>query len=166
MNQDLPRSLKIATLWLLLILALFLAFQAWQRERQAAHFTAAGGIVELRRAADGHYHWPGTVNGRATDFLVDTGATASAIPMALASELALPQLGSMRSSTAGGVVDGRIVVAELALQGGPRVERMRLAALPSLQSPLLGMDVLGRLRLQQQGGVLRIDMSALAAERR
>jgi aspartyl protease family protein len=37
-------------------------------------------------------------------------------------------------------------------------ERLRMAALPALQAPLLGMDVLGRLRWQQHQGVLRIQM--------
>jgi predicted aspartyl protease len=34
-----------------------------------------------------------------------------------------------------------------------------MVALPGLSSPLLGMDVLGRLRLQQDDGTLRIDLT-------
>lgn len=162
MMNELPRGLKYATTWLLLGLAVFLALQAWMRERQASLFRSEGGVVEIRRAADGHYHWPGTINGRRIDFLVDTGATGSAIPAALAQELQLPDLGSMRSATAGGVVTGRIVQADLALEGGLRVDRIRLAALPALGSPLLGMDVLGRLKLQQRDGVLRVDLGGAA----
>ncbi len=160
--KDIPQGLKFATIWLLLGLALFLAFQAWQRDQQATRFTATSGVVEIRRAADGHYHWPGTVNGRRIEFLVDTGATSSAIPAALARELALPSLGTIKAQTAGGLVTGNIVLANLTLQGGVRVDRMRLGALPALTSPLLGMDVLGRLSLQQGAGVLRIDLSGAA----
>jgi len=160
--SDFPRGLKYTTLWLLIGLALFLAVQAWQRDQDAARFSVSGGVVELKRATDGHYHWPGTVNGRPIEFLVDTGATSSAVPAALANALALPTRGSMTSQTAGGVARGSVVVADLELQGGVRVDRMRLSALPALGSPLLGMDVLGRLRLEQHAGVLRIDLGGAA----
>lgn len=156
--KDLPRGLKITTVWLLVVLMGFLAAQAWERRQKAASFTSAGGVIEIRRAADGHYHWPGTLNGHEVEFLIDTGATASAIPAALAQRLALRTIGTMRSQTAGGAVTGSIVLANLSLEGGLRVERMRLGVLPALVSPLLGMDVLGRLRLEQSAGVLRIDL--------
>ena len=161
--KDLPQGLKHATVWALIALALFIALQAWQREQMASRFTARPGVVELRRAADGHYHWPATLNGRRVEFLVDTGATGSAIPSALARELSLPQVGTMNSQTAGGATTGSIVLADLVLQGGLRVDRMRLAALPALTTPLLGMDVLGRLNLQQGAGVLRIELGPIAA---
>jgi aspartyl protease family protein len=156
--QELPQGLKIATVWLLLGLGLFMGVQAWQSHQAATRFVAEGGRVEIRRAADGHYHWPGRIDGRVVDFLVDTGATRTAIPEALARQLGLPTLGPATSATAAGVVTGRIVSGDLELQGGVRVERLRMVALPDLGVPLLGMDVLGRLRLEQADGVLRIDL--------
>jgi aspartyl protease family protein len=40
-------------------------------------------------------------------------------------------------------------------------QRLRVVALEGLDDhPLLGMDVLGRLRLEQRGGVLRIEPAA------
>lgn len=159
MQRELPGTFKVLTIWLLVGTALFLAVQWWQRESQASRFALHGDVVELRRGPDGHYHWPGSVNGRAVDFLVDTGATGTAIPARLARELDLPTLGTVRSQTAGGVATGSQVLADLALHGGVRVERMRLVALPGLgDKPLLGMDVLGRLHWQQVDGVLRIDL--------
>lgn len=156
--QELPGWLKHATVWLLMAAGLFLGVQAWQRQAQAPRIEVAGGVVEIRRSADGHYHWPGTVSGQAVDFLVDTGATRTAIPTALARQLGLPVVGRSRSATAGGLVDAEVVQGDLALQGGLRAENLRLTALPDLHAPLLGMDVLGRLRWQQQQGVLRFEM--------
>jgi aspartyl protease family protein len=43
------------------------------------------------------------------------------------------------------------------LQGGVRAERLRVAVLPQLASPLLGMDVLSKLRFTQSDGVLRLE---------
>lgn len=156
--KELPGWLKHATVWMVLAAALFIGVQAWQSQQRATRFSVQGGQLEIRRAADGHYHWPGRINGRTVEFLVDTGATGTAIPTALAEELGLRRVGRVRSSTAGGVVDGHLVSGDLALQGGVSAERLRMAALPALEAPLLGMDVLGRLRWQQQAGVLRIDL--------
>ena len=157
--NELPRTLKIATVWLLLAVGVFLAVQWWQREAQRTRFSIAGDVLEIRRGADGHYHWPGSINGRAVDFLIDTGATSTALPSTLARSLQLDMLGEVQSQTAGGVVTGTVVRADLALQGGVQVERLVMAALPGLSgNPLLGMDVLSRLRWQQDDGVLRIDL--------
>ena len=60
--------------------------------------------------------------------------------------------------TAGGSVRGEIVRADLVLQGGLRVERLRITALPELSAPLLGMDVLGRLHWRQADGELIFDL--------
>ena len=158
---ELPGWLKHATVWGLLAAGIFVGVQAWQRQQAATRVVAEGGVVELRRGADGHYHWPGTVDGRPVDFLVDTGATRSALPARLAREFGLPIVGTQTSSTAGGVVQATVVRGDLALRGGLRVQALRLAALPDLQSPLLGMDVLGRLRWQQDGGVLRVDLGGV-----
>ena len=161
MNNDLPRTVKLVTVWLLLGLGVFLGIQWWQQRSEQTRFQVLGGAIEIRRDADGHYHWPGSVNGRAVDFLIDTGATGTAISAALASELGLEPVGSVQSSTAGGVVIGQVVRADVLLQGGVSAQRLRVVALRALgTNPLLGMDVLGRLHWQQRDGVLRIEPGA------
>ncbi len=160
MNDDLPRTLKFATVWLVLGAMVFVGYQWRQREAHKATFNTAGGVIEIRRGEDGHYHWPGTLNGERVDFLVDTGASGVAIPSALAERLHLSSEESVRSSTAGGWVTGRVVRADLTLEGGVRAKRLRMVALPHLDDPLLGMDVLGRLHWQQHDGALRIDLGS------
>ena len=161
MSTELPRTFKVVTIWLLLGVLVFVGIQWVLREQQQMRFRAEGDIIEIRRGPDGHYHWPGTINGRSVDFLIDTGATGTAISAALARELKLEPIGRMRSSTAGGPVTGEVVRADVTLQGGVRAERLRIVALPSLSDrPLLGMDVLGRLHWQQRDGVMRIDLRA------
>ncbi len=158
--KDFPAWLKHGTVWLLLGVGLFVGVQAWQAQQSATRFVLQGGNLEIQRSADGHYHWPGALDGpggqRAVEFLVDTGATGTAIPLELARALALPQVGVVQSNTAGGVVQGQVVLADLELEGGVRVQRLRLTALPDLRAPLLGMDVLGRLRWEQSQGVMKI----------
>ena len=160
MNNDLPRSLKLITVWLLVGAVVFVAIQWWQHRAQQTRFQVSGGTLEIRRSDDGHYHWPGRINGRQVDFLIDTGATGTAIPASLAEALKLEPIGTVRSNTAGGVVTGQIVRADIELQGGVKVERLQVVALPKLgDSPLLGMDVLGKLHWQQRDGVLRVELA-------
>jgi len=156
--NDLPPWLKHGTVWLLLGLGVFLGVQAWLANARATRFMVTGSMVEIARSPDGHYHWAGRINGRAVEFLVDTGATGTAIPAALARELKLVEVGTVRSSTAGGVVTGQVVVADLVLDGGVSAQRLRMVALTGLEKPLLGMDVLGKLRWEQRGGSLRIQL--------
>jgi aspartyl protease family protein len=162
MNQDMPATLKVVTLWLLAGTLLFLGVQWWQHRALQARFTAGEDVIEIRRGPDGHYHWPGRVNDREVDFLIDTGATGTAISASLARSLRLESVGTVQSSTANGLVTGQIVLADIALRGGLEVKRLRVAALPGLSDrPLLGMDLLGRLQWQQTDGVLRIDLRTL-----
>lgn len=163
--SDLPGWLKHGTVWLLLGLGLFLGVQAWQSRAQASRFSVTGSSVDIQRSPDGHYHWPGSINGRDVEFLVDTGATSTAIPAAMARELGLQAQGSVQSGTAAGVVQGSVVVANVALQGGVAAERLRIVALPGLAAPLLGMDVLGRLRWEQRDGRLRVQGAGAGAGR-
>ena len=157
---EFPRTLKHITLWLVLGTAVFLAVQAWQAQQRRSQFSSQGGVIELRRSADGHFHWPGQVNGLAVEFLVDTGATRSALPEALARQAGLTPQGRVQSSTAGGTVQGWSARADLTLQGGVRVDRLPITVLPALGAPLLGMDVLGKLSFSQSDGVLRLRPAA------
>jgi aspartyl protease family protein len=157
--RDLSPTLKIATVWLVLGVAVFLGLQAWQAQQRHTRFTSsADGVIEIRRDADGHYRWPGRVNGVAAEFLVDTGATSTALPQALAERAALTADGRITSSTAGGEVQGVLARVDIDLEGGVRAQRLRVAVLPGLASPLLGMDVLSRLNLVQGDGVLRLQL--------
>lgn len=155
--KELPHTLKIATLWLLLMLLLFLGFQAWEHRRQQARIELHEGRIVLTRGPDGHFHWRGRVNGVEADFLVDTGATGTALPQALAERAGLKPEGRLRSNTAGGVVEGTLARATIELAGGVRAERLPVMVLPDLAGPLLGMDLLSRLRFVQQDGQLSIE---------
>ncbi|MBY0365840.1 MAG: retropepsin-like aspartic protease [Roseateles sp.] len=155
-QKDLPPTFKLVTIWLLVTLGVFLGIKAWERQREASRFQLAGQDIVLTRGDDGHFHWPGRVAGIEVDFLVDTGATSTALPQALAERAGLTPLGAVRTQTAAGAVRGFVATADIALAGGVRAERLTVTVLPELAAPLLGMDVLGRLHFSQKPGELRI----------
>jgi aspartyl protease family protein len=157
---EFPSTLKHLTVWLLLGTAVFLGVQAWQAQQQRARFQVDGGVIELRRGPDGHFHWPGRLNGLAVEFLVDTGATRTALPQALAERAGLVFEGNTRSHTAGGVATGWVARADLQLDGGVAATRLPVTVLPALGAPLLGMDVLSKMRFTQHDGVLRLEPGA------
>ena len=160
--NELPRTFKLATIWLLIGTCVFLGFQYFERTRlqPRIELSKADGshVVELRRGPDGHYHWPGSLNGVEVVFLVDTGATTTALPGTLARQLGLETIGEGRSNTAGGVVETRLARASIRLEGGVTASNLVVAVLDTLDGqPLLGMDVLGKLVLRQQGNTLRVE---------
>lgn len=156
-SNDLPHTFKLLTIWLLIGVVVFLGFKAWERQQQQQRFSLSGETVILQRSADGHFHWPGEVNGVAVDFLIDTGATGTALPESVARQAGLTSEGTVTSNTAGGRTQGFVARADIALRGGVKAQRLPVMVLPRLDAPLLGMDVLSRLKFSQQDGTLRIE---------
>lgn len=156
-QKEFPHALKLLTVWLIVTLIVFLGVRAWEREREASRFRLAGEAIVLERGRDGHFHWPGRVSGVEVDFLVDTGATTTALPQALAERAGLKPMGAVQAQTAAGATRGFLARADIALDGGVRADKLVVTVLPDLAAPLLGMDVLGRLHFSQKPGELRIE---------
>lgn len=119
---------------------------------------APGAELVLKRSGDGHYVFPGTINGRPVSFLLDTGATLVSVPAHLAEELGLKAGAYQQSITANGTVVTRTTRIG-ALAFGPFVLRNVPASLnPGMASDqvLLGMSVLKHLEFTQRGDTLRL----------
>ena len=154
--RELSSTFKIVTLWLLLGTLVFLGFKWWEHEQQRSRFVINQGVIEIGRGLDGHYHWSGRINGTPLEFLIDTGASSTALPLELARELGLTLYGQVRTNTAGGVAQGQLARVDLSLEGGVQVDRLQVLVLPQLgDKPLLGMDVLSRLHWSQRNQTMR-----------
>ncbi|NKN33873.1 retropepsin-like aspartic protease family protein [Marichromatium bheemlicum] len=115
-----------------------------------------GVVLERNRA--GHYVADGRIDGEPVRFLVDTGATAVALPLALAQRLGLELRPGGISRTANGEVRvWRTRLARVEL-GGLIAHDVRAAVLPNMSGNevLLGMSFLGRLELVQRGETLTL----------
>jgi len=119
---------------------------------------APGSELVLKRSRDGHYVFPGTINGRPVSFLLDTGATLVSVPAHLGGTLGLDAGAPMRSVTANGTVTTRATRID-ALAFGP----FEVRGVPASLNPgmggnqvLMGMSVLKHLEFTQRGDTLRL----------
>jgi len=117
---------------------------------------APGSELVLKRSRNGHYFFPGTINGQPVTFLLDTGATLVSVPAHLAEELGLKPGARQQSVTANGTVTTRATRVD-ALAFGP----FDLRGVPASLNPgmggdqvLLGMSVLKHLEFTQRGDTL------------
>lgn len=146
-----------ASLILLALLTLFFNRHIEQRDNpNRALRVAPGAELVLKRSSNGHYIFPGTINGQGVTFLLDTGATHVSIPAHLGPALRLKPGGWAESITANGIAKIRTTeVEELAF--GPFTLRNIPASLnPGMQDGfiLLGMSVLRQLEFTQRGDTL------------
>jgi aspartyl protease family protein len=157
-HRSLGRGMALAaSLALLGVFYLYFAdsLEARNHPNRQLQVAPAGELV-LKRSRDGHYVFPGMINGRPVTFLLDTGATLVSVPAHLAGELGLKAGAHQQSVTANGTVATRATRVD-ALAFGP----FTLQGVPASLNPgmaddqvLLGMSVLKHLEFSQRGDTL------------
>lgn len=156
-------NLKMAIVWGLVLTAVFVGVQWWEHEelksKQRVAVSAVGQkALVLERGRDRHYTALTKVNGKEFAFMLDTGATSTAIPANLAKALNLPIQGQTRVNTANGTIDVDLTRIRLEIENLVTIDNLRVTILPDNDDRgLLGMDVLGRLRLVQEGERLTLE---------
>ena len=161
-NPHRPLGRGMALVASLLVLGLFYLYfenslQARSNPNRQLQ-VAPGTELVLKRSGNGHYIFPGTINGQPVTFLLDTGATLVSIPAHLAGELGLEAGVPQRSVTANGTVTTHATRVG-ALAFGPFALRGIAASLnPGMAGDqiLLGMSVLKHLEFTQRGDTLML----------
>ncbi len=116
---------------------------------------AEGGLV-LGQGQGGHYFVDGAVNGHYVNFLIDTGATTVTIPLELASAAGLHCQRMAAMQTANGVTQGCMATIQKLTFGHFTLSYVDATIVPNLNQPLLGMNVLKRFHIEQDGQQMRI----------
>jgi aspartyl protease family protein len=113
--------------------------------------TAGGKKIVLPVGSGGHFMANGTINGRAIQFMVDTGATSVAIGMNDAQRLGIDyQKGQpVRMSTANGVAQGWRVVLSSVRIGEVEIYDVDAVVGPNMPFALLGNSFLGRFTMNR-----------------
>lgn len=150
-------ALALATYW----------FGNWEeqqinpnRQPQSVH---GDGYIEVRLAAGrgGHYLLDGQIDGHNLTFLLDTGATAVAIPKAVAERLDLERGAPVQIRTANGTVTGWRTRLGLLQLGDIQLRNVAALVTPGMdgEEVLLGMSALKQLEFTQKGGTLVLRQS-------
>ena len=153
-------TVMLVIAWLLIIGGIYWFFNGWEAREvnpnTARVLNLQQGELTLARNRAGHYVAEGEINGRRVTFLLDTGATWVALPLALGRELGLKRGAAVTLQTANGPAIGYQT----------RLERVRLGPLElrdvaavmadglDAEAVLLGMSFLKRVEFTQRDGQL------------
>jgi aspartyl protease family protein len=117
------------------------------------------GVYLVPRSADGQYHLAGWINGYPVVFLVDTGATVSAIPLQEARNAGIRAGQQVVVSTANGLATSWTSKANVLSFGGVTVSDVDVQVVEHLQFPLLGMNVLNRFQIGYANGYMTLKVA-------
>lgn len=114
--------------------------------------------IVLKRNRQGHYVFDGEINRRKVTFLVDTGATTTAVPGAIERALGLDRGAPLQVSTANGRTTAYLTRLDRIALGDIEIHDVRATIIPGMgiDEVLLGMNVLREFELVQRGDELVI----------
>ncbi len=115
--------------------------------------------VTLAAGAGGHFMADGQINGGAIRFMVDTGATAIAIPASDAIRLRIDYRNGRRGTTqtAGGPTPVYVVTLDRVRIGGIEVQNVEAIVIEQgLNVALLGNTFLNRMEMRRDGATMTL----------
>jgi aspartyl protease family protein len=122
--------------------------------------TAGGTQIVLAAGSGGHYFAAGSINGRAVQFMVDTGATTVALSAADADRIGLKWRDAPRAlaQTANGVTVMHVVMLSSVRIGDVEIPNVEATVVPApMPHVLLGNSFLRRFQLRQENDILRLE---------
>ncbi len=148
----------IAFLVMALVFSKILDHQNNPNQSVSTLSTAEFDEVVLTRNRSGHYVFDGEINGHKVTFLVDTGATTTAIPASLQRRLDLEAGPAMSVSTANGIATAYLTRLDRLVIGAIELRDVKASILSGMRGDgvLLGMNVLKHFELVQRGDQLII----------
>jgi aspartyl protease family protein len=117
--------------------------------------------IVLSSGPGGHFTVGGTINGHATQFLVDTGATAVSIGQSEADRLGLRYRDGkrVRTMTANGSAEAFVVTLDSLRINEVEVRNVEAIVMPGVMSHiLLGNSFLNRFQMRRDNDILTLDL--------
>jgi len=145
-----------------LILGSVLINNAFYKEKPPTLAQTHGGLeITLHRGRDAHFRIPGTINGVKVEFMIDTGATTTAVSSAIADKAGLITKGAITTETAAGDSRAYLSTIDTLVIEGIEMQDVGAVIVPEMggsTQALLGMNVLSKFEMRQSSDemVLRI----------
>ena len=112
----------------------------------------------IKQNINGAYLMEGAVNGKALNFVIDTGASFVSLPSSIAHEARIYCKDKVDIQTANGSIKGCSINIQKLNFGPFFIKDVRAVIAPNLSQPLLGMNVLQQLKIAQDKGEMRLSM--------
>ena len=104
----------------------------------------------------GGYFVDGAVNNQYLNFAIDTGATLVTLPQAVANSAGIRCQKRATTLTANGISTACTSIIQELKFGPFTISNVEVIIVPNLIQPLLGMNILKRFRVEQEGGEMRL----------
>jgi len=116
------------------------------------------GAMDVRMDKGHSFSTQGTINGAPVTFIIDTGASRTAISVAAAKRAGLAGCrGSGLAVTAGGVTTSCVAFIREITLGPLHFNNLEVVIMPNMPvDALFGMDLLKRLKVSQENGVMHL----------
>ena len=140
--------------WISLAIVAYFGMNALTAPKVASVARSNNGVLEIviPRSRNGHYYVEGAINGRATTFMVDTGATTVTIDSQVARAAGLPKGYPATFGTASGEARGETVPRQSVTVGNLRIDDVTIAVIDGMGDVgLLGQNILRHLDVTQSG---------------
>jgi aspartyl protease family protein len=122
--------------------------------------TGGGREIVLTAGTNGHFRTNGQINGKAIEFMVDTGASSVVISQADADRLGLDYKNAPQglASTANGTAPFRLITLSAVRVGDVEIANVEAAVIPApMRGALLGNSFLMRFQMKRENDVMRLE---------
>ena len=118
--------------------------------------SAENKVLVIGQGRGGHYFIDGAVNDSYVNFVIDTGATVVALPLATAASAGVSCQGRATTRTGNGVAQVCTATIQKLKIGNFTLRYVQAVVMPNLSQPLIGMNVLKQFRVEQDNGEMRL----------
>jgi aspartyl protease family protein len=122
--------------------------------------TSSGSAIVLTAGTNGHFRTMGQINGKAIEFMVDTGASSVVISQQDADRLGLDYKNAPMglASTANGTAPFRLITLSAVRIGDVEIANVEAAVIPApMRGALLGNSFLMRFQMKRENDVMRLE---------
>lgn len=132
------------------------AVSSWTSKSDSKTEDSSGDTLVIGQGRHGAYFVDGAVNNQYLNFVIDTGATLVTLPQAVANSAGIRCQKMVTMLTGNGTTPACTSVIQELKFGAFTVTNVDVMIAPNLSQPLLGMNVLKRFRVEQEGGEMRL----------